>query len=390
MRPIGTAATPLVRYSHVTRARRAANRANALKSTGPRTAAGKRHSSMNAWRHGWRTQARSSGVPDRGPEAQAFERFKRALRLAVLPAENALGENLLRRMAASTWKVKRNYDRWLAARTDEEFFLLEAGLRPRPGGWRVRLRCRDWWVTISVWVRRNRAPGSARLLPYLDPAMSGGMEIPARPVVAGLMDRPRQHTMVKVSCVRHPWFPDAGSRAVDVGAFNGLEEPAGPASEPEMATDERSHEVDEGKGVAKISRRQRMRMEAPYGIGFPGRREAEEEEASDPWCPPMKAPDAAQARYGRRRRSIQVWVRAGGGDEAPAAAARVTNEATRLQKAKGFKKYLGIPFWQNLARRALITLRPRPLGGGHSISEGGRPSLMDPRPSTGSGQAGAG
>jgi len=37
MRPIGTAATLLVRYSHLTPARRAANRANALKSTGPRT-----------------------------------------------------------------------------------------------------------------------------------------------------------------------------------------------------------------------------------------------------------------------------------------------------------------------------------------------------------------
>ena len=190
----------------------AAKRANALKSTGPRSQAGKRRSSINAWRHGWRTQVTASCKPEGGPEALAFANFKEVLRGAILPAENDLGRNVLASTATGAWKVKRNYDRWLAARTRAELLLLDAGALTRPPGWRLTLKCRTWWVTISVWVRRNRAAASARMQPYLNADFPWGQGRRAGLATPGILDLPRQHTVVKVTCFRHPWINDQPGR----------------------------------------------------------------------------------------------------------------------------------------------------------------------------------
>lgn len=62
--------------------RAAANRANARKSTGPRTAAGLARSSMNAVRHGLRTDA---VVPALGESPEEFEHLRLAVHAQLRP-----------------------------------------------------------------------------------------------------------------------------------------------------------------------------------------------------------------------------------------------------------------------------------------------------------------
>ena len=72
-----------------TAAKTAANCANALQSTGPRTVEGKTRSSMNAVRHG--ILSRAVLLPDESPEE--FESFAAGWRTALMPvgeAESAL------------------------------------------------------------------------------------------------------------------------------------------------------------------------------------------------------------------------------------------------------------------------------------------------------------
>jgi hypothetical protein len=73
----------------------AANRANAAKSTGPRTAQGKRVSAWNALRHGYRSRARWAAEPHDARDAKAFEALRQALRVAVVPLDNEAGERCL-------------------------------------------------------------------------------------------------------------------------------------------------------------------------------------------------------------------------------------------------------------------------------------------------------
>jgi len=80
----------------------AANRRNARLSTGPRTAAGKARSSLNALRHGLR--ARSAILP--GESRPVFRRLFRSLRAHLQPS-GPLQELLVEQMAIAYWKLSR-------------------------------------------------------------------------------------------------------------------------------------------------------------------------------------------------------------------------------------------------------------------------------------------
>ena len=80
----------------------AANRRNALRSTGPRTAAGKAASSRNALRHG--LAARTAVVP--GEDPADFERFRAELREALAP-RNGLEEVLAEVAVEAAWRLRR-------------------------------------------------------------------------------------------------------------------------------------------------------------------------------------------------------------------------------------------------------------------------------------------
>ena len=110
-----------------TEAQVAANRRNAGKSTGPRTAAGKAVASQNALSHG--LTAEQIVLFDERPEELA--RFRAALRQALDPADE-MEEQLAERITLCAWRLRR------AAR-------LEAGLvnseaeDTRSRGWRPKV-----------------------------------------------------------------------------------------------------------------------------------------------------------------------------------------------------------------------------------------------------------
>src|SRR5581483_9333709 len=80
----------------------AANRRNARKSTGPKTAAGKQTSSMNAMKHG--LDAQTTVLP--GEDEAAFRARLDAWRADIKP-RNAEEEALLEQAARLSWQLDR-------------------------------------------------------------------------------------------------------------------------------------------------------------------------------------------------------------------------------------------------------------------------------------------
>ena len=174
---------PLRRSPLLTPGSLAARRANALKSTGPRTARGKARVSLNALKHGQAT--RHTGGPARHPA-----RFRERLLQAGYPQQEALYASLRACLAQAlgprTPHWRREVDRfairaWCVA-TGRDFFRtkLECALDSMPKGSRVlaqdgrsrprrhrpgfarslRYRAEDNYRRIGVafWVQRRRIP----------------------------------------------------------------------------------------------------------------------------------------------------------------------------------------------------------------------------------------
>lgn len=80
-----------------------ANRQNALKSTGPRTASGKSIASQNAVRHGLRAQQ----IVIAGESQDEYDDFREVLIARMLPAD-PLEALLVDRIAASFWRLRRS------------------------------------------------------------------------------------------------------------------------------------------------------------------------------------------------------------------------------------------------------------------------------------------
>lgn len=80
----------------------AANRRNAAKSTGPRTDAGKRVSSLNAYTHGLTSQI----LVMTAEQAEAYERFTDAI-VQDLRAVGAMEIQIARSIADTEWRINR-------------------------------------------------------------------------------------------------------------------------------------------------------------------------------------------------------------------------------------------------------------------------------------------
>jgi hypothetical protein len=92
-----------------------ANRRNSQKSTGPRTPAGKRTSSLNAYKHGLTGQL----VIMTAEEAEARDRFTDAI-CADLKPVGAMEETLVQSIADSHWRIHR------AVAIEDNIFAAEA------------------------------------------------------------------------------------------------------------------------------------------------------------------------------------------------------------------------------------------------------------------------
>ena len=139
------------------------NRANALKSTGPRTSRGKHSSALNALRHGRRAQLSLCWVPQGGREADAFWRFEAQLRVAILPLAGK-GEQHVFEQALSLWITKRLYDRLAASADEDRRIRLALGLEPMPATYccwtrRPGKTVPDWTVTVSIGMAWGRGVG---------------------------------------------------------------------------------------------------------------------------------------------------------------------------------------------------------------------------------------
>ena len=88
--------------SHASDAQILANQINALRSTGPRTEAGKNRSSCNAFRHGLTAQVTVMTDPDR----EAQDKFIKAY-VADLAPEGAQETQLAQAIAFDTWRMNR-------------------------------------------------------------------------------------------------------------------------------------------------------------------------------------------------------------------------------------------------------------------------------------------
>ena len=79
-----------------------ANRRNALKSTGPRTEAGKQQSRRNALRHGLTAETIIGSLED----AEAYSAFEAAI-IADYDAQSAVERELVLRLASLLWRLRR-------------------------------------------------------------------------------------------------------------------------------------------------------------------------------------------------------------------------------------------------------------------------------------------
>jgi len=107
----------------------AANRRNARKSTGPKTAAGKDRAKGNALKHG--LTAAQITVFDERPED--FESFYSGL-LAALSPVGALEEQLVERIAVCAWRLRRVYriEAWLIGNPSSDAIEASKALTPTP------------------------------------------------------------------------------------------------------------------------------------------------------------------------------------------------------------------------------------------------------------------
>ena len=81
-----------------------ANRRNALLSTGPKTKEGKRHSRLNAVRHGLTAETVVESLED----AEDYKAFEAAIIVADYFAETAVARELVLRLASLLWRLRRS------------------------------------------------------------------------------------------------------------------------------------------------------------------------------------------------------------------------------------------------------------------------------------------
>ena len=90
-----------------------ANRRNALKSTGPKTEAGKHSSRCNAVRHGLTAETVIGALED----AEDYKAFEAAI-IADYDAQSAVERELVLRLASILWRLRRLIDGGIAEKNE--------------------------------------------------------------------------------------------------------------------------------------------------------------------------------------------------------------------------------------------------------------------------------
>ena len=142
----------------------AANRANALKSTGPRTSGGKQAVLLSGLRHGGCSRS-LMGTVARATLSQQLEfaRLYAVIYYAVCPEDDEL--ELVTRLTGQVYRTKRMVERTARSKAFQaEVLRHHAGWLPLP--WKLRVRRPGWVVTLTVRVQHARGPAGSELFPF--------------------------------------------------------------------------------------------------------------------------------------------------------------------------------------------------------------------------------
>jgi hypothetical protein len=126
----------------------AANRRNALKSTGPRTPAGKRRAALNAVSQDLVPQDLERQLRTRGEDPKELRRLHRDL-IAIFEPRDSVGARVVAQMAVTWWEKARRIRQWVAAgpprcddldaRLEDLLMMMVAVLSHRHEWWTHRL-----------------------------------------------------------------------------------------------------------------------------------------------------------------------------------------------------------------------------------------------------------
>ena len=141
----------------------AANRRNALKSTGPRTRAGKRRVALNALNHDLCPPELEQQLRVRGEDPREFRRLHRDL-IAIFQAQEEAATAAVKTLALTWWEKARRIRHWVAAgppRSEDLDARLEELLRFLVYVMRQR---HQWWYSrlASVLGRPVGSPAEVR------------------------------------------------------------------------------------------------------------------------------------------------------------------------------------------------------------------------------------
>jgi len=189
----------------------AANRANAQKSTGPRTALGKQRSAANAFRNGNRSSAVfwTRGLSHR--ELAEFEALRDALDRALDAGSE--GQKLVGWATAMVWSVRRNAERQLRTLPPEKRRLLANRLVPVARCWHRAIPRPGWKVKVTVLVRHGRRRRCDQSPIWALKALRTPEACPAR-----------VHVITRVTCTGHPLL-NRGPEGVPLSTKPGAKRP---------------------------------------------------------------------------------------------------------------------------------------------------------------------
>ena len=171
----------------------AANRANAQKSTGPRTELGKQRSAANALRTGKRASPAFWPRVLSHSELAEFHALRHAIERAV--STGSANQNQLGATTRLVWSVRRYAERYLRTMPPEARQQMAKRLIPVPRCWHSAIPGPAWKVTVTVFARRGRR----RWREMSSIPAVGAIRMPEAKLA-------RVHVITRVTCTGHPRF----------------------------------------------------------------------------------------------------------------------------------------------------------------------------------------
>jgi hypothetical protein len=201
----------------------AANRRNAMKSTGPRTQEGKALAALNALKHGGYAQQLPEILLSTGhrESVELYQRVRREI-ADVFAAWRPLDERQLDQLATQVWLMARRAG-LLGKKPESSVFPLTPG-RPGKPPFQIRMRAPGGPIALVYWVQRKKHKTTEKLIGSLT-AGETAMEPPLRVEMESKLRRRVVRQPAKTSRTRSEVDRDLGERSAeypDLGSANAI------------------------------------------------------------------------------------------------------------------------------------------------------------------------